>query len=90
MDITDPRLLKIKGILFLLLGVISAGLLLVAAFEWRTLVLLAIAIWAFCRFYYFAFYVLHHYADPSFKYSGLWDLAKYLLRRNETGKKVER
>ena len=84
MDITNPRLLKIKGLLFLLLGLISAGLLLAGAFEWRNLVLLAIVVWAFCRFYYFAFYVLQHYADPSFKYSGLLDLAKYLLRGNRS------
>ena len=82
MDITNPRLLKIKGILFLLLGLISAGLLLAMTFEWKTLVLLGIVIWAFCRFYYFAFYVLHYYADPSFKYSGLWDLVVYLVRGN--------
>jgi hypothetical protein len=47
--------------------------------------LLAICIWAFCRFYYFAFYVLHHYADPEFKYSGLLDLLKYLLMGKRRG-----
>lgn len=84
MDITNPRLLKIKGVLFLLLGLISGGLLIATVPEWRTVVLLAIAIWAFCRFYYFAFYVLHHYADPSFKYAGLVDLMRYLIGKGKS------
>ena len=81
MDIKNPKLLKAKGILFLLLGLIASCLLLVKSPDWETLVLLGIAIWAFCRFYYFAFYVLHHYADKKFNYAGLLPLFRYLLRR---------
>ena len=83
MDIKSPRILKAKGILFLLLGVLAVTLLLLLAPDWRVAVLLAIIVWAFCRFYYFAFYVLHHYADPNFKYSGLGDLVKYLLGKKK-------
>jgi len=79
MDIKSPTLLKIKGILFLVLGLIAAGLLILDSPEWRTAGLIFIVIWAFSRFYYFAFYVLHHYADKNFKYSGLLDLMRYLL-----------
>ena len=85
MDIKSPSLLKVKGILFLLLGLISAALLLLLSPDYRVAVLLMICIWAFCRFYYFAFYVLHHYADPDFKYSGLIDLARYLLVGKKKG-----
>lgn len=81
MDITDPKLLKLKGILFLLLGLLSAGILLAMVPDLRVLMLLGICVWAFSRFYYFAFYVLHHYADPNFRYSGLWDLIRYLLTK---------
>ena len=84
MDITNSKVLKLKGALFLLLGSLSAGLLLAIALDWRVLVLLAICIWAFSRFYYFAFYVLHHYADPEFRYSGLLDLFRYLLRKKRS------
>ena len=80
MDITDPKWLKIKGILFLFLGLLSMGTILLLMPRWEIALLLAIGIWAFCRFYYFAFYVLHHYADPSFNYAGLIDLVKYLLK----------
>jgi hypothetical protein len=79
MDLTDPKLLKLKGVLFLLLGMLSAGILLAMVPDLRVLMLLAICVWAFSRFYYFAFYVLHHYADPNFRYSGLWDLIRYLV-----------
>lgn len=81
MNITDPKVLKLKGMLFLVLGLMSAGVLLLNVPDWKILLLLTICIWAFCRFYYFAFYVLHHYADRSFQYSGLWDLARYLVTK---------
>ena len=79
-------MLKLKGILFLALGLIGAALLLAIAPHAEAAVLLAITIWAFCRFYYFAFYVLHHYADPQFKYSGLLDLARYLISGKTKGR----
>lgn len=79
MDLTNPKLLKIKGFLFLLLGMLSAGSILILLPDWTVVLLLGICVWAFCRFYYFAFYVLQHYADPSFRYAGLWDLTRYLL-----------
>lgn len=80
MDIENPRLLKIKGILFLFLGLASSTLLWLENTSLKTVVLLALSIWSFCRFYYFAFYVLHNYADPSFRYSGLWNLFCYLIQ----------
>lgn len=81
MDITNPKILKLKGLLFLLLGLLSGGILIAMVPDWRVLLLLAISVWAFARFYYFAFYVLEHYADRDFRYSGLLDLVRYLLKR---------
>ena len=81
MDIKNPKVLKLKGLLFLALGLISGGLLIAETPTVRTVILLVIALWAFCRFYYFAFYVLRHYADPEFRYTGLFHLARYLLGR---------
>jgi hypothetical protein len=42
-------------------------------------VLFCISVWCFCRFYYFAFYVIEHYVDPAYKFSGLWSFAKYFF-----------
>lgn len=83
MDITSPRLLKLKGALFILLGLLAASLLLFPNFSWRDLVLLSLSIWAFCRAYYFCFYVLEHYADPTFRYAGLSHLIRHLLRKKQ-------
>jgi hypothetical protein len=43
--------------------------------------LLLLAIWAFCRAYYFAFYVIEHYVDPEYRFSGLLDFCRYAIRK---------
>lgn len=80
-DITDARWIKFKGILFLVVGLLSAGLLIGEHPEIRVVLLLGIAVWCFCRFYYFAFYVLEHYVDASYRFSGLWSFVRYLFSR---------
>jgi hypothetical protein len=46
--------------------------------------LLAITIWCFCRSYYFAFYVIEHYVDPGYRFSGLGSFLRYFLSRRVT------
>jgi hypothetical protein len=79
-NLKSPTLIYAKGFLFLLTGGIAAGLLLAEAPTLRVAALLAIAIWCFCRFYYFCFYVIEHYVDPSYKFAGLTSFALYLWR----------
>ena len=80
-DLTDPRWIKLKGIVFLLIGLFSATLLILEMPTLKTGALVAISIWCFCRFYYFAFYVIEHYVDPGYRFSGLWSFACYLLKQ---------
>ena len=80
-DLTDPFWIKLKGGLFLVLGLLAAALLLVDAPTLKDAGLLVLAIWCFCRAYYFAFYVIEHYVDPGYKFSGLGSFVKYLLRK---------
>jgi hypothetical protein len=80
-DITNPGWIKAKGILFLLVGILAAALLLIEHFTWTTALFLAVAVWCFCRFYYCAFYVIEKYVDPSYKFSGLWSFACYLVKK---------
>ncbi|HKS35868.1 MAG TPA: hypothetical protein VJW76_01675 [Verrucomicrobiae bacterium] len=82
-DITDPRLIKLKGILFLLVGLLSGALLVFEHPTVRVGLLLGICVWCFCRFYYFAFYVIEHYVDPAYRFSGLGSFARYLWRRRK-------
>jgi hypothetical protein len=80
-DLTNPTAIKIKGFLFLFMGALASALLIIETPTLRQAALLAIAIWSFCRFYYFAFYVIEHYVDPSFRFAGLVDFVRYLWKR---------
>jgi hypothetical protein len=79
-DLTNPAWIKAKGLLFLFLGLLSAALLLLERPTPKAALLLVVAVWSFCRFYYFAFYVLERYVDPAYRFSGLGSLVRHLLR----------
>jgi positive regulator of sigma E activity len=79
-DLKSPTLIYLKGLLFLLAGCVAAGLVVAEQPTLKVFFLLAIAIWSFCRFYYFAFYVIERYIDPSFRFAGLGSFAVYLVR----------
>jgi len=81
-DITHPKLLYAKGLLFLFGGMLAAGLLVAEHPSLRVVLLLAIAIWCFARAYYFAFYVIQHYVDPGYRFAGLWSFARYVFDRS--------
>ena len=83
-DITSPTWIKVKGIMFLLVGILAATLLVLEHPTWKIALLLALSVWCFCRFYYFAFYVIEHYVDASYKFSGLWSFVRYLLQKRRT------
>ena len=82
-DLTSPGWIKFKGILFLLIGILASALLLIENPNLKTAVFLAVAIWCFCRFYYFAFYVIEHYVDPAYRFSGLGSFALYMLGKRQ-------
>ena len=80
-DLHNPRIIYLKGAVFLVIALASSALLLLENFSVRFAVLLGISVWAFCRSYYFAFYVIEHYVDPGFHFAGLLDFARYLVGR---------
>jgi hypothetical protein len=82
-DLTSPRLLYFKGILFVFCGMLAAGLILFESPNLRTAALLALAIWCFARAYYFAFYVIEHYVDPKFRFAGLFSFLRYIISSSE-------
>ena len=53
-DLKSPRVIKIKGLLFLLIAILASAQILALHPDWHTAILLACAIWGACRFYYFA------------------------------------
>jgi len=80
-DITNPAWIKIKGLVFLAVGVLASVLLILEQPSLKVALLLGIAVWCFCRFYYFAFYVIEHCVDPSYRFSGLWSFVLYLISK---------
>ena len=83
-DITDKRLLYAKGFLFLVGGLLSSALILLERPSLKVALLLAVAVWCFARAYYFAFYVIEHYVDPGYRFSGLWSFARYAVGKRRT------
>lgn len=80
-DLKNPTVIWLKGALFLALGAASALLLLAEAATIKVALLLALTVWGFCRAYYFAFYVIEHYVDPGYRFSGLFSFARYVIRK---------
>jgi len=80
-DLTNSIWIKIKAGMFLGLGMPSSVLLVWEKPTLKVSLLLVLTVWSFCRLYYFAFYVIEHYLDPSYKFSGLLSFARYWASR---------
>lgn len=80
-DLKNKNLIYLKGWLFLACGIIAACLVLAELPTLKVAMLLGLSIWCFCRFYYFAFYVIEHYVDGEFRFAGLVSFVKYLFQR---------
>jgi hypothetical protein len=89
-DLRNPKLLYLKGGLFLIGGLLSAAALLLEIFTLKNLVLLCLTIWCFSRAYYFAFYVIEHYVDPSYRFAGLTSFLRYLFNRPSPRRRRQR
>ncbi len=84
-DLTSSKAIHVKGVLFVVLGLLSAALLLAMIPTWRAVALLAICVWAFCRFYYYLFYVLERYLGRKQRFAGVWDAIRFLISEPRTG-----
>lgn len=84
-DLKSKKWIVAKGVMFLGIAATTLVLILVEMPSIKLAALLALLVWASCRFYYFLFYVLEHYVDPTMRYAGLWDLLMGMRRsRQET------
>ena len=84
-DIKNPAAMWLKAMLLLGIGLASFVLLVLEVGTFKGALLLVISIWAFCLTYYFAFYVIEKYVDPSFRFSGLLSVLGYLARKKRNG-----
>ena len=83
-DLQSPWMIHAKGAMFVVLGVMSAGLLLVELPTFRAAALLGVTVWAFCRFYYYLFYVLDRYLGREKRFAGVIDALRFLLNKRNT------
>ena len=82
-DLKNPKIIILKGMMLLFIGIASAALLLVSCWSIKNLALIMLTIWGCCRFYYFAFYVIQHYVDDDYRFAGLGSFFIYLIQRNK-------
>ena len=82
-DIKNPWLIHTKGALFIALGTLSAALLVAQSPTLKTVALLGVTIWAFCRFYYYLFYVLERYLGREKRFAGVFDAIRFLLSHSK-------
>ncbi|OHE88763.1 MAG: hypothetical protein A3G75_06175 [Verrucomicrobia bacterium RIFCSPLOWO2_12_FULL_64_8] len=80
-DLRSKRWIVAKGLMFLGIAAVAGALLLFESPTIRTAILLALLVWAACRFYYFIFYVLERYVDPSLRYAGIIALVRAILAK---------
>jgi hypothetical protein len=83
-NVTNIKIIRLKGLLFLLAGVMSSIIIFLEHPTVKIALLLTLAVWSFARSYYFAFYVIEHYVDSSYRFSGLWSFVRYVCRKDKT------
>jgi hypothetical protein len=71
----------VKAVLFLLILIGASVLLLVLDDDLHRIFYLLCVIWSSARLYYFMFYVVEHYLDRSYKFTGLWSFILFLFRK---------
>ena len=74
-----------KAILLVVIGITASALLVLEVGTFKGALLLVLSIWAFCRAYYFAFYVIEKYVEPGYRFSGLLSFVRYWVRRKRGG-----
>lgn len=84
-DLKSPGAMYLKAALFCFGGVGAAAGILARNPDPRTLFLLVVLVWSFCRLYYFLFYVIERYIDPSYRFDGVFSAVRYLMKRGKTG-----
>ena len=77
----STKWIYIKGALFLAILIVSSVLLVLADEIVQRILLVPLLIWSSARFYYFMFYVIEHYVDPGYKFSGIGSFLKFIINR---------
>ncbi|HFU76412.1 MAG TPA: hypothetical protein ENK66_09225 [Arcobacter sp.] len=82
-DLKSKQVIYLKAILFVLILLLSMVLNLTSDTLSLRAVSLLLMVWSSARIYYFMFYVIEHYVDEAFHFSGIYDFLKYVLSREK-------
>ena len=82
-DLKSTKWIVAKGFMFAGIAFATAALIFIEMPSLKLAVLLALLVWASCRFYYFLFYVLEHYVDRTMRYADLFDLLMGMRQRRQ-------
>jgi hypothetical protein len=82
-DLKSAKLIYLKGVLFLVAGTLASASILLENPTLQTAFLLAIAVWSFCRLYYFMFYVIEKYVDAHYRFAGIHSFLLYLWQKRK-------
>lgn len=85
-DLKNQATIYVKGRLFFLGGVLAALALLVEQPTIKTAILISAFTWCSARCYYFMFYVIEHYVDATYRFSGILAFFTYLLKQKRAKK----
>ena len=80
-DLQNKKLIVLKGVLFAIILAFSLTAIVMLTRDWHIAALLVLVTWSAARLYYFVFYVLEKYVDPTLKYSGITALFMAIVRR---------
>ena len=69
--------------MFLAIVLMCGYLLWAQAPSLKTAALVCVLVWSSSRFYYFLFYVLERYVDPTLRYAGILALMQAILRKSK-------
>ncbi len=79
-DLPKPWIL-IKAILFLVILALCTFIILTTNDLFAETVAVAILMWSSARLYYFCFYVIHTYLDPTFKFTGIVSALRWIFTK---------
>jgi hypothetical protein len=79
-DLKNPKLMYLKGFLFLVILLWASAMLIARDPSGQTVLLVVLVAWASARLYYFMFYVIEKYIDREYKFAGIGSFLAYLIR----------
>ena len=77
----NTKLIYFKALLFFLIGIVGLIYCLIINNIFYLFSMLVVTIWAWCRLYYFMFYVITNYIDQEYRFSSIFNFIQYLIKK---------